>query len=129
MSPRVLVVDPDEALVNAVTRALAEAGYEPMRARDGLEALTALKKVRPELVITEFVLPRLEGGDLARALKARPETTDIPVIFVSEKTDPEALNEAKSLGAKKFLAKPFDIDFLVKTVRRTLKDKSSKDPG
>ncbi len=122
MSLRVLVVDPDEALLDSVTRALVRAGYEPVRAHDGLEALMTIKKLRPHLVIAEFALPKLEGSDLVRALRARPDTTDIPVIFCSENTDPEILNEAKSLGAKKFLAKPFDINLLIRAVNRHLKD-------
>jgi len=124
MKLSILVVDTDEALVDSMTRALVNAGYEPMRAYDGLEALVILKKVRPDLVITDFILPKLEGGDLVRALKARPETTDIPVIFISHQTDPETLAEARSLGARKFLAKPFDIDFLVKSVNLILKGES-----
>jgi len=121
MKPKILVVDGDDVLLKSVSAALVEAGYEVACARDGFEALRDLKKVRPDALIAEVVLPKLDGFDLTRALRSQPETADVPVIFISEKTGRNTIDEARRLGAKKFLAKPFEMANLLGSLATALK--------
>ena len=121
MKPKILVVDGDEALLEAISAALVDAGYEVACARDGFEALRDLKKVHPDALIADVVLSKLDGLDLTRALRSQPETAGVPVIFISQKTQRDTVEEARRLGAKKFIAKPFDMANLLQCLAAVLK--------
>jgi len=121
MKPKILVVDGDEALLKTISAALVEAGYEVACARDGFEALRDLKKVHPDALITDVALSKLDGLDLTRGLRSQPETAGLPVIFISEKTQQDIIEEARRLGAKKFLAKPFDMTNLLQSLAAVFK--------
>jgi len=120
---RILVVDGDEALLESMATALVEAGYEIVRASNGFEALRDLDKIRPDAVVTETDLPMLDGLNLTKALRSKPETTDIPVIFISGNTDRNTIQLARQLGARKFLAKPFDMNHLIESLKTALSSK------
>ncbi len=123
MKHRILVVDGDEALLESMATALVEAGYEIVRASNGFEALRDLDKIRPDAVVTETDLPMLDGLNLTKALRSKPETTDIPVIFISGNTDRNTIQLARQLGARKFLAKPFDMNHLIESLKTALSSK------
>jgi len=120
MNRKILIVDSDETTVDCIGAGLRKAGYEVARAADGFEALGHMRKFKPDIILSEIDLPKLDGLDFAMALRAKPETTDIPVIFISGKTDPETLKQARGLGARKFIEKPFDMDNLLKVVKTLL---------
>jgi len=123
MKSKIFVVDGDGALLKTISAALVDAGYEVACARDGFEALRDLKKVRPNALIAEVALSKLDGLDLTRALRSQPETVDLPIIFISEKTGRDVVEEARRLGAKKFLAKPFEMANLLQSLADALKVK------
>ena len=104
----VLVVEDDPAVLDVIEAALTEEGYRVERAVDGVAALEAVQRERPDLVIADVHLPRLDGGQLARRLRDR----EIPAILLSG--DP---NWAHVPGVV-FVPKPFDLDHLLTVVAR-----------
>ncbi|MEW6028836.1 MAG: response regulator [Chloroflexota bacterium] len=97
-------------------------GYRVVTAVNGHEALEAIKKERPALVITDILMPKMDGFNLVHRLRINPETRNIPVIFLSATyVAPEDKAFATSIGATRFIEKPIDLDSFLQTVADLLK--------
>jgi diguanylate cyclase (GGDEF)-like protein len=125
----VLVVDGEEHELDSVEATLSARGYDVLRARDGQEALEAVRAWYPDLVLTEVPLPRLDGYELCRELQRDAAAREIPVIFHSA-THAHPAGEAHALanGARRFLAKPSDPDVLAQAVAEAL-DRRQEPPA
>lgn len=123
---RVLVVD-DSPTVLQLLRALLEAEeYEVVTASNGAEGLEKARQARPDLVVTDTVMPEMDGVALVKALRREPVTHLIPVIILtSGEPDDEILQDA-GLGPDGILSKSHDLDQLLDRIRRGL-DKASRD--
>lgn len=106
----VLVVDDEHHILALLTELLLDEGYRVRQAGDGIAALREIDRLRPDLVLTDVMMPRLGGLELARQLRAR----NIPTIVMSAAF--AAANDASIV----FLPKPFDVDVLVRLVAATL---------
>lgn len=92
-------------------------GYRVVTAVNGQEALEAIKKERPALVITDILMPKMDGFNLVHRLRINPETRNIPVIFLSATyVAPEDKAFATSIGATRFIEKPIDLESFLQTV-------------
>ena len=110
----VLVADDEPVIRQLLAELLTEAGYAVRAARDGAEALALLADQTPDLVLTDVMMPRLNGPELVRQMRRRPGSAAVPAILMSAvAVEPDGL-EAD------FLAKPFDLDRLLAAVRRAL---------
>ncbi len=112
MARTILVVDDDRSLCDLITDLLADEGYEVRCAHDGLEALEAIERDPPDLVLSDVWMPRLDGHGLVARLAER--RLGIPVVLMS------AALRAPAPRAAAFVAKPFDLDVLVGVVGRAL---------
>jgi CheY-like chemotaxis protein len=113
----ILVVD-DDATIRGLLRACLERG--PLRvfeAEDGFDALQRIVELRPTLVVTDMMMPRMGGSELARCLQADAGTRSIPIVAIS--AGPHA-EEARAAGCVAFLAKPFRAHQLIEEVKRWL---------
>ncbi len=110
--PRVLVVDDDDA-VRATIAAMLAGDYEVIEAVDGAGALEAVHRERPDAVLLDKGLPDIDGYAVTRELRARPVSTDIPVVIVTGTDDPAVELEGLRAGADDYLTKPFDMDVLL----------------
>ncbi len=108
--PRVLVVEDEGAAFEALAAVLRDAGWLPLRARTGEEAVMLGKALHPDAITLDILLPGLDGWEVLKALKADPETASIPVVVVSM-TESRELGVA--LGAADYLLKPVDRDQLL----------------
>jgi CheY-like chemotaxis protein len=117
----VLVVDDEPEIVKLVTRILAGRGHTITTARDGQEALDAIAADRPDVVVIDLNLPKLDGLEVTRRLKADPATGDLPVVLMMTRppTVAEADREA-SPGPDEYVVKPIVRDVLVRNVERLL---------
>src|ERR671935_1699149 len=102
--PTVLICD-DEANLRELIRVSLPPGYDVVEASDGEEALALARSLRPELVILDLMLPRLNGLDVLSKLKADPELTATPVLVVT--AQPASEEEARANGADGVIGKPF----------------------
>ena len=111
-----LVVDDQESLRSLIRMNLELEGIEVVEAVDGHEGIEAVQRRRPDLVTLDLVMPRMDGLAAAAALRADPETADLPIVMVTTSTMPAHLSRARSIGVDAYLTKPFDPDDLVRTV-------------
>jgi len=111
---RVLVVDDDEVILAAVSGILGQEGYRVETATNGSEALEAIERSHPDLVLLDMRMPVLDGWALARVLRER----DIDLRIVVMTAAQDARRWADEIGANAYLAKPFDLDDLIAIVER-----------
>lgn len=114
MSATILVIDDDEYMRTLLRLHLSNAGYRVLVAEDALVAGHLVVRQRPDLILVDIEMPFMNGLEFMQALKADPEVSDIPFIFVSSRDDFE--DQAKELGACAFLKKPLFADRLLAAV-------------
>jgi CheY-like chemotaxis protein/cellulose synthase/poly-beta-1,6-N-acetylglucosamine synthase-like glycosyltransferase len=111
------VVDDEERMQKLVSVALRRAGYEVTIAPDGVEALQRVAEATPDLIISDVMMPRMDGLELLQHLRADPATSSIPVIMLTAKGATEDVVTGLDLGADDYLAKPFRTAELLARVR------------
>ncbi|MEZ0064913.1 two-component system response regulator MprA [Streptacidiphilus sp. MAP12-20] len=116
---RVLVVDDEPALRDALESSLAFEGYEVITASDGLEALDTVAEQQPDLVLLDIMMPRMDGLTAVRRLRARGET--VPVLMLTARDAVGDRVTGLDVGADDYLAKPFELDELLARVRALLR--------
>lgn len=118
--PLILVVEDDDALRKMVARVLTELG-EVREARDGLEALALIANdPLPHLVVTDVMMPNLDGLELARRLKADRRTARIPIVMLTAKQGPRDLIDGVNAGARIYVTKPFKVDELKAKAKKAM---------
>lgn len=122
MKPICILIVDDEPHIRRLTEySLRRGGYEHLVfAQNGLEALTMVDQMRPDLIIMDFMMPELNGLGALAQLKARPKTSTIPVIMVSGCGEFHSFHDAQSLGADAVLFKPYSPTILLATAERLL---------
>ncbi len=118
---KILVVDDEDLILRLLSTGLSADGYEVSIARTGFEALVAVEKDLPALIISDIMMPRLSGIELLRAVKNNPRTKQIPFILISAVDSPENIQKGLDLGACDYITKPFRINEIVGKVRHHLK--------
>jgi DNA-binding response OmpR family regulator len=122
MGKRVLVVDDDRVIQQLLEVNLELEGYEVVAtASDGQEALDKVAKLKPDIVILDIMMPKMDGMAVCRRLKADPETANIPVILLSARAQDMDIRDGLDIGANAYLTKPFDPVELLDVVGRLLK--------
>ena len=116
-SGTVLVVDDDDRIRKLVTTALRRAGYEIAVAASGKEAIERLAEATPDLIVSDVMMPELDGFGLLTYLRADPTLRTIPVIMLTAKGTTDDVVHGLDLGADDYLAKPFDMSELLARVR------------
>jgi len=116
----ILIVDDEIITQNMLKTALANAGYAPIVARSGAEAIQLANERLPSLIILDIMLPDIDGGEVASLLKKDPKTSAIPIIFLSALvSESEEKTDAKSDVAS-FLSKPFSREKLLNEIKKYL---------
>ncbi len=116
----VLVVEDSTPVATVIQVALAKEGFNVILASDGLEGLKLAVSERPRLIITDSVMPRMDGYGLLRAIKGNPMTADIPVIMLTSKASTEDEQKALEFGFIDFIPKPVQPVRVVSRVKRVL---------
>ena len=124
---RILVVEDESAIVDIVCRALRRHGYETESAGDGDAALDKAATLRPDLVILDLMLPKMDGWEVCRRLRAMPETASTPVIMLTARRDERDVLEGLEIGADDYIKKPFSLAELVARVRALLRRTTGKE--
>lgn len=117
MPKQILVVDDSPTIRQQVTSALTQAGFTPIEAVDGVDALTKLSATI-SMMITDVNMPRMGGLDLIEKVHANPASATLPVVVLTTENNPVHLERAKKAGAKGWIVKPFKADLLVAAVQR-----------
>ncbi len=117
----VMVVD-DSLTVRRVTqRLLTREGYQVVLAKDGVDALQHLQSITPDVMLVDIEMPRMDGFDLTRNIRADERTRDIPIIMITSRTASKHRNYAMELGVNEYLGKPYQEEALVKLIAGFIK--------
>lgn len=119
---RVLVVDDEPAVRDAVQRALKLDNYDVETAADGVEALNSLKVSAPDLIVLDLLMPKVDGLEVCRRLRAAGDST--PILMLTARDSVENRVEGLDAGADDYLVKPFALDELLARVRALLRRSS-----
>lgn len=120
LPPVLLVIDDDAAIRKLVARGLGD-GYRVFEAADGLAAAELLSEIpRPQLIICDVSMPRVDGFTFARRLRQDPLWKDIPLLFLTGRTEPADVIQGLDVGARHYLSKPFKLKELAEKVSRAV---------
>lgn len=95
----VLIVDDNQVNISLLEKILQKSGYDTLSAVSGKEALEIICAYKPDLVLLDVIMPEMDGFEVCEKLKSSPDTDDIPVIFITAKTETEALVRGFHAGA------------------------------
>jgi twitching motility two-component system response regulator PilH len=121
----ILVIDDDLMIRRLLQSILTKAGYSVILAVNGEEGVTQVKTLRPCLVISDVLMPKMDGYEVLRTLKGDDETKDIPVIMLSSMELETDIAKGISLGAAYYLTKPLQRDVLLERIKTILDGKKS----
>lgn len=120
MKKRILLVDDEKDFAETVAFQLEELGYDIIVAGDGEEGLDKARQEKPDLIILDLMLPKINGFDVCRKLKTDKKYSDIPIIMLTAKFQPVDIKFGKAMGADFYITKPFEHDILAKKIHELL---------
>ena len=119
-TPTILVADDEEDLRELVTYRLSRSGYNVIGAEDGQAAYELAAERTPDLMVLDVMMPKLDGYELTRRLRAEAALRSIPVILLTARSQESDIDRGFEVGADDYLKKPFNPDELVARVRAVL---------
>lgn len=122
MAGDILVVDDEPNIVISLEFLLKKEGYRVRTASNGEEALHALKEAKPDLVLLDVMMPRMDGYDVCQAMRADPELSSVRIIMLTARGRDIERDKGLALGADDYVTKPFATRDLVDKVKSFLND-------
>ena len=120
MSKRILIVDDEPNILISIEFLMKREGYEVSIARDGEEGLAAIRAQRPDLVVLDVMMPRLDGFEVCTAVRADPGLSDVRILMLTAKGREAEIKKGLALGADAYIPKPFSTHELVAKVKSLL---------
>jgi DNA-binding response OmpR family regulator len=124
-SKKILFVDDETDFVEVVRERLEFEGYKVVPAYDGEEALEKVVSNRPDIIILDIMIPKINGFDVCRRLKSDKNYRDIPIMMLTAKFQPSDIKFSQEVGADAYLTKPFEPKVLIGKLRELLEKKGS----
>jgi two-component system phosphate regulon response regulator PhoB len=121
MTPFILIVEDEDALATLLQYNLEKEGYRTELAGDGEEALRRIEETPPDLVILDWMLPKISGIEVCRRIRARTETRNLPVIMLTARGEESDRIRGLDTGADDYISKPFSMTELTARVRAVLR--------
>jgi|GEM_PF-629360 len=128
-APLILVTEDNPLHMKIFALNLTFKGYRVLEAENGLKGVEMAQKEIPDLMLVDLTLPKLEGWEMIRQLRAGPETSGIPVIVVSARRPQDEEHEARALKIDHYVSKPFNPEHLMDLVDQTVSKKRSAPGG
>ena len=116
----ILIVDDEKDLVSMVKLRLEALGYDTIEAYDGQEALTKARNEKPDLIILDLMLPKMDGYKVCRMLKFDSRYKSIPIILFTARAQDSDKDLGKEVGADAYITKPFEAEVLLSKVKELL---------
>jgi len=114
--PKILVIEDDESSRKILKLRLEAAGHNVLEAENGIFGLSMAKEFRPDLIFLDIMMPKMDGWQVCRALKADAQTSKIPVVILTALTEQVDALRGMEVGADEYITKPWDITRLLETV-------------
>lgn len=124
IAKKILIVDDEKDLVEIVKLGLAPLGYEIFEAYDGNEGLEKARSIKPDLIILDLMLPKMDGYQVCRMLKFDINYKDIPIILLTARAAKNDIKMGEEAGANAFITKPFKHEVLKDKIESLLKQQS-----
>lgn len=118
MTTTVLIVDDSRAMRDMLRHSLTTAGFRVIQAEDGLNGLEVLDTEKPDVIVTDINMPRMDGFGFIEAVRRDESCRATPVLVLTTEVDSEKKNRARAAGATGWIVKPFDPVKLVDAIRR-----------
>jgi two-component system chemotaxis response regulator CheY len=116
----ILTVDDSVTMRDMLRMVLVEAGFDVVQAVDGVNGLEMVREARPDAIITDINMPRLDGFGLIEKVREDPDHRATPILVLTTESDPERRDRARRAGATGWIVKPFNPTKLVDAVRRVV---------
>ncbi len=123
----ILLVDDNLQNLKVLGNMLQETGYHLRFAKNGIQALEAVRKKKPDLILLDIMMPDLDGFEVCRQLKQNLQTHDIPIIFLTARVEQEDIIKGFELGAVDYVTKPFNHKELISRVRTHIELKAARE--
>lgn len=120
MPKKILLVDDSETILEMERMILQQDRYEVVTARDGQEGVTKALALKPDLILMDVIMPRLDGFAAVRRLRQHSDTSRVPIVMVTSKAEAESLETGYESGCSDYIIKPIDRMELVAKVRNLL---------
>ena len=121
MSKKILFIEDESALQRAVIQVMSDQGFKILSAYDGEEGLRVAKEEKPDLILLDLVLPKKDGFEVLKELKASPETSKIPIAILSNLEGSQDVMRAMELGSTTYLVKAnYDLNEVVEKIKGLL---------
>jgi CheY-like chemotaxis protein len=121
---KILLVD-DNSKIRIITRMMLEkTGHEVLEASSGEEGLKMLEKDTPDLILLDIMMPGMDGWEVCQKIKADEKYRDIPLVMLTVRASEEDMDKSMEYGADAHVNKPFDMEYLLDTVERQLKNRT-----
>jgi chemosensory pili system protein ChpA (sensor histidine kinase/response regulator) len=118
--PLVMIVDDSLTVRKITSRTLTREGFAVITAKDGVDALQLLADRTPDVILLDIEMPRMDGFEFTKMIKADPKNAHIPIIMITSRTAEKHRNRARELGVDLYLGKPYQEEELLKNLREML---------
>ena len=123
---KLLIVDDDQDFVTALSARLESRGFVVIKAFDGEEGLAKVYTGKPDAIVLDVMMPKIDGFAVCKKLKSDENFKDIPVVMLTGKSEPDDVQTAKNIGADAYFTKPFELDMLLYEVNALLRARKKK---
>jgi len=127
MCDKILIVDDNNNNIRLLQDILEDEGYEVFTLNSGIPVLETSRKIKPDIILLDIMMPLLDGFEVCKALKEDTELKDIPVIMVTAKAEGKDLKNALEIGAVDYIKKPIDEEEVIARVQSALRQKDSRE--
>lgn len=121
--PKILIIDDEKDMVSLLRIELEQQNYIVLCAYDGLEGYDTFLKERPDLIILDLMLPKLNGYSVCRKIRNEEKNFQVPILMLTAKKEDEDRIIGRVIGAQKYMTKPFEIQYLLKEIHGLLNQK------
>ena len=116
----VMIVDDSVTVRKVTTRLMERHGFEVSTAKDGIDALSQLQEIRPDIMLLDIEMPRMDGFEVLRSVRRDELLKDLPIIMITSRTGEKHKQQAMELGVNQYLGKPFQEANLLATIEEVL---------
>ena len=120
MKSKIVIVEDTSAVREEISDILMMEGFDVYEANNGVEGLKQIKNIKPNLILTDIVMPEMNGFELYEAIQKDTGINKIPVIFLSAKADKDAVERAKKMGSGDYIIKPVSPDKLINKIKKRI---------
>lgn len=117
---KALIVDDSLSARRSLAEFVKDLGYDVRMARDGIEAIEMVEKTKPDILLVDLEMPRMNGLELATHIRSKADTKDIPIIMITSRSTDKHRDMADSAGVNAYLTKPFSEDELLENIQNLL---------